>query len=726
MKLDKSCLFAILLSLFVLNLSVLPAMGAKYSKREDARKGEHEELLLFFEKEALVSVANLHPQKPRKAPSIVSVITAEQIKNMGARNLAEVLITVPGLGLQTSQGWGRTEFEVRGVGGMRNSEKVLVLLDGHRLNDPLFGGATTVTDDLPMENIEQIEIIRGPGSALYGANAFMAVINIISKKAEDIDGVQVNIGYGDFQTSRYNILFGKKMENDLKLSVNLDYFETESEKRVIPEDEMTIDPTKASEAPGFSNNYRKRCDTQINLDYENLGMMARFIHKKHGLLVGARDHLGDDSLAKFNALYSEIHYEHDFSPELKLYNKIYYDLFTVDFLFEVFPEGTNGFAGTGTFDEGALYQGKAKEETVGDELRLDYELFEDNMLTMGFVWEYIAQSDVRTRSNYNPMTPAPHTPLSDGFSDVSDEFNFNKNEDRTVLAFYAQDSWQVIDELALTLGVRHDYYDDVGGNTNPRMGLVYSPLAGLDLKALYGEAFRAPNFEELYNRNNGGVLGDDNLDPEKLRTAEFGLEYGFLEEKIRFGANYFYSEIEDLIVLDSDPTGEALRRFQNQKGARVRGVETELKANFMTNDYGYSSYFYVNYTYQHAINVETHVRLPHAPMHRGNAGLNLAVGKYVNVQPHMFVSGERTRDEKDSRDPLGGYTLVDLAANVRNFYETLEIRASVHNLFDRKYVHPSPFTYIPASFPRPVIATALPDDYPQQGRDFFVELAYKF
>jgi iron complex outermembrane receptor protein len=199
----KGCLFNILLFLSFLNPYVLSAeemAELNATEKLESKKGEQEELLLFFEEEALVTLATLHPHKVREAPAIISVITAEQIKNMGARNLADVLITIPGIGILTSTAWSRAEIEVRGV-ETRQSDKVLVLVDGHRLNDPFFGGATTITDDFPLENVKQIEIIRGPGSALYGANAFVAVINIITKKAEEIDGIQLNLGYGSFETS---------------------------------------------------------------------------------------------------------------------------------------------------------------------------------------------------------------------------------------------------------------------------------------------------------------------------------------------------------------------------------------------------------------------------------------------------------------------------------------------------------------------------------------------
>lgn len=297
-------------------LTVFEVTEVSATEKVESDKGEREELLLFFEEEALVTLATLHPRKVGEAPAIISVITAGQIKNMGARNLADVLITIPGIGILISTAWSRAEVEVRGI-ETRQSDKVLILVDGHRLNDPFFGGATTVTDDFPLENIKQIEIIRGPGSALYGANAFVAVINIITKKTEEIDGIQLNMGYGSFETTRFNGMFGKETKSGLKFAGNLNYFTTESEKRFVEEDALTL-KGKLSEAPGFTNNFRERYDIQLNLDYEDLGFMGRFINKEHGALIGAREQLSDDSLMKFNAFYSEIHYKRQITKKLKL------------------------------------------------------------------------------------------------------------------------------------------------------------------------------------------------------------------------------------------------------------------------------------------------------------------------------------------------------------------------------------------------------------------------
>lgn len=701
-----------ILFIILLNTVFLEPFCVKADEGNVVDAGEEEMLLMFFDESALVNVATLSPQKAVKAPATISLIKAEQIKNMGARNLTEILVTVPGFGLQTSQGWGRNEIEVRGISGVRNSGKVLVLVDGHRLNDPFFGGATTVTDDFPLENVKQIEIIRGPGSALYGSNAFMAVINIVTKKSDDINGMQINFGKGSFNSERYNFMFGKNV-NGIKFSGNFNYFTTDSQRRYIAKDgivneqdmENPLFASIASEAPGFTNNHRERYDIQINIDYKDLGFMGRFINKEHGTLVGPRDTLADDNLMKFGNLYTEIHYKHEILKSLKSFQKLYYNRFDMDFFFEIFPEGSS--LGPVTYPRGVIYRGSAVSNTIGYDSRLEYELFDDNLLTGGFTWEYTHQGDVTTKANFDPrpLPPSLLKPIMPSdFQDVSSFANFNKNIGRTMTAFYIQDDWNVNDKISLTLGLRHDNYNDVGGRMNPRAAMVFSPTENLDIKVLHGWAFRAPSFDELYNRNNKGVVGDSRLKPEKLKTSELGFEYRLMKN-LSLSANCFYSEIEDIITLD---TKEATpRKYHNLTDVKSYGNELELKAGFWGN-----SYAYVNYSYQRSIDDESKRRLPNVPKHRGNIGINLCLGKHVNIQPRIFISGKRLREDGNSRETLGGYALVDFSILLKNFYDALEVRGSIHNLLDKSYVYPSPNT--------------LPNDYPQQGRDFFVTAYYRF
>src|SRR5438128_3954139 len=194
----KSPLLGVLLAATFLSAPALPAQEAA----PPAKPGLLEKLAEFHDFEDLelddllnvtISIAAGRTQTLEEAPSIVSVVTDEDIRRMGARTLEEVLETVPGIEVLTDN-LGRGRIVIRGVpGGLTSgsSENVLVLFNGHRVNEDISGGATIVNLDFPVENIKKVEIIRGPGSALFGANAFLGVINIVTYNADTFRGVEV-------------------------------------------------------------------------------------------------------------------------------------------------------------------------------------------------------------------------------------------------------------------------------------------------------------------------------------------------------------------------------------------------------------------------------------------------------------------------------------------------------------------------------------------------------
>ena len=165
-------------------LSFVPASAQEKSAAVSEIPFGEEEALFWGEEEKIIS-ATRYIKRLREAPAIASVITAEQIRNMGARNLMDILKIVPGIGTYM-EFVGMQTIDVRGM-KTANAEKVLIMINGFGVHDNIFGSAMQYNDNLFVDNIKRIEIIRGPGSAMYGSNAFVAVINIITMNSDDID-----------------------------------------------------------------------------------------------------------------------------------------------------------------------------------------------------------------------------------------------------------------------------------------------------------------------------------------------------------------------------------------------------------------------------------------------------------------------------------------------------------------------------------------------------------
>ena len=693
----------------------------KYNRdMKDALAEEISTEAIWFGFEKEVTIATRHEAPIGKAPSIVTVITAEEIKNLGYRTFVEILRIVPGFEILKFADFGVVGPSVRGIATSSSVNRIRVMINGHFVNEPLTGGAFTEFDDFPVENIKRIEIIRGPGSALYGENAFSAVIDIITKDAKDIDGVKISSGYGSFDTYEENIIFGKVL-GKIDISGMLHYRQTSGFAGVIESDSQTIidnalSPpplgfSAVSQAPGSVHDSRQEYDMHMKIAYSDFWFQGWYSNKNFDTFVGPQYALTDGSSIEDNHVFGEVGYRKVFEEKFTMKPKIYYDQTDGDNFIKALPDGTtlpldtngDGFPDIfNTFPDGFIGDGKVSEKIVGTEIPFDYKLFDGNTITLGLEYRLINQTNVSFFTNFDPATLSPLPSIQD----VSDDYPWIKEVTRRIWSVYLQDTWDITDTLNLTLGVRHDQYSDFGGATSPRSGLTWAFMKNASLKVLYGEAFRAPNFIEMFTKNQPAILGNEDLDPEKIKTYEVGLSYQF-NKHVTSSVNYFYNDIEDLIVLHSlPPPNQNTSQYENSGNSHVQGIEMETKVDIIKDNY-----IFMNYTFQDPR--DNHGNdLPFVAQHYGNFGVNVHYWKYINTNLSTFVSGRRSREEGDDRDDLPAYALLNLSVIAKEFFKTMEVQGTVFNLLDKDYSDPGPIS--------------IPDDFPRPGRTFFVGLSYQF
>ena len=611
---------------------------------------------------------------------------------------------MPGFEIFKKADFGEVAPAVRGLAG---ADKVRVMLNGHLLNNPLTGGAFSNFDDFPVESIKRIEIIRGPGSAMYGENAFLAVINIITKDAKDIDGVKVSSGYGSFDTYEENIVFGKTY-GKVNISGMAHYRQATGFDGIIESDSQTILDnifgTSASQAPGKVNDGRQVYDLNLKITYENFYAEGLYVNKNQGPFVGPQGALTDESDVENNYVFIEGGYKKTFNEIFTVRPRIYYDQFDNNSFIESLPEGTifPNAAGIPTLHpDGLIGNGKVIQKIVGTEIPFDYELFDGNVITLGMEYRLINQTNVHFLANFFPDTLNP-TPTNE-IQDFSDTFPFLKEATRRIWSVYLQDTWNITDTVNLTLGARHDRYSDFGGATSPRAGLTWAFMKDASLKLLYGEAFRAPSFLEMFTTNQPAIQGNEDLDPETIRTYELGLSYKF-NKHVSGSVNYFFNDVKDLIVLRT--SAQNTSRYENFGDARIQGVEMETKVDITK-----GNYVFMNYTFQSPEDDDGDV-LPFVAKHKGNFGVNVHYWKYVNTNLSAFVSAPRSREANDTRNDLPAYALLNLSVIGKNFFKTMEVQGTVFNLLDKDYSDPGP--------------TSIPEDLPRPGRTFFIGLSCQF
>jgi len=182
----------------------------------------------------VVEAASKYRQKTTEAPSSVTIITSDEVKKYGHRTLADILQTVPGMYVTYDRNYSFLGVRGFNLGGDNN--RILLLVDGHRLNTSLSDSAFIGTEFIvDVDLIERVEIIRGPGSSLYGNNAFFGVINVITRKGRDMSshGVEVSGEAGSFDTYKGRATFGKQFKNGLEMLLSGSIFDSHGQERLF-------------------------------------------------------------------------------------------------------------------------------------------------------------------------------------------------------------------------------------------------------------------------------------------------------------------------------------------------------------------------------------------------------------------------------------------------------------------------------------------------------------
>lgn len=659
----------------------------------------------------------------RRSASSITVITDEQIRKMGARHLMDVIKTVPGMSYRYRSD-GHYKFDTRGI-SKNGGQDILLMVNSHPLNENYTGGGTWTHDTMIVDNIKRIEVIRGPGSAMYGANAFSGVVNIITKDAKDIDGVQATAGAGSDDTQQYNLLMGKVF-NEFEVAFNFNYMTTDGYGPYIEKDAQTgydayfgsLIPgyQPASNAPGEGGGGDEKYDVALNLKFKGFTLDGKYVDRKRTPILNALSSIEENNEDTFTDYYINLKYERRVLDNLSLYGKIYYNYNEYAPRVET-PENAAFFKPDPSspiglspflFEDGILAEFSIENRRTGGEIQMTYDFSESNTLVAGFTYENMEQFDVEYSANflYTPysgvLIPLPQ------MTNLTGDDMLITEADREFMAFFFQDLWDLRDNLRLTLGARYDDYSDFGNSFNPRAGIVWEYIPNYDLKVLYGRAFRAPTFQELYMQNNPSQVGNKDLDPEVVDTYE--VSTGAQIKSFKGRITGFYSTIKDSII--NVQNAEGLYVFQNADELESKGFELEMSYNFSD-----KTYIGMNYTYQHAVNTDTDERLHLRPRQKGNVMANVELFDWLNWYAEYHFQYDFTRKAGDNRDDPEGFGIVNTTLIAKDFlkdYEGLELRASFYNLFDEDYSYPSSS------------ASTIPGDLPMPGFSFFAEVRYSF
>lgn len=671
----------------------------------------------------VVTIATGKQQSQIEAPAITTVITAADIEAIGATDLDQVLETVPGLHVTYSATFNNPSYVIRGLYSTDNPE-VLMLINGIPVKQLYSGNRGNAWGGMPVNGIARIEVIRGPGSAVYGADALSGVINIITKTKADIEGTEFGVRTGSFDTQDVWALHGGNYYG-FDVAAMIEIHDSDGYQAIIAQDlQSQLDQrqgTNVSLTPASMNNERRNLDARIDISKQRWRLRAAYQGRDEmGAGIGAGGSL-DTVGAYQNERYNlDLTYH---NPQVTRYWDVMVQAYVnenrlkPDPYLQIAPP--NVVTRRGIVKDGFRLKSSKNERASGLMLGSFYSGFDKHLLRLGAGFTYSDLYEVSHFQNYgaNPAINQP-LPVDSGFVDFSGTpYAFIIEGDRKNLYWFVQDEWQLAEKWTLTTGLRYDDYSDFGETWNPRLALVWQATDDLSFKALYGEAFRAPSFVELYNTisNRGESISRSEyveVRPEKMRSYELGLSYK-LRPDIRTSLNIYQFKVKDNIAFA--PITPALQIAQNVGQRKGRGIELETYwkvASHLT--------LLGNYAYQRTLDEQSH-RLGGAPRDQVYLRADWQFIKHWYLNTQLNWVGDRDRRYTDARQPVDDYTSVDLTIRRKGLNQNWDFAFSIRNLLNEERREPT------SGFEDVVTGLiSIPNDLPLPERSVYVEARYRY
>lgn len=683
--------------------------------------GDFAELSLDDLLQVEVTTASKHEETLAEAPATVTVLTHEDFFRNGWLTVADALAGVPGI--YVSYGRDYHHVGVRGVSLPRDvNTRLLVLQDGHAMNNPYSAeGFVDELATLPVEAIERIEVIRGPSSSVYGSNAFLAVVNIVSRPATaagEATRSGVSLGWSSLRAQRAAAVWkSRPATKDVEIDVHALVLNGDGPELTIPD--MTR-PGQNAPAPTVSGGTTK--DTDFERGY-NLGATGRYLgatatlqwaDRLKGLPLAPNGSVFDDpynSLADRHG-FAELRYERALAGHAMM-ARAYWDRFE----HHQFLRRSLGDWLPGTWlsdDPHTVSEGN--DDTYGAEIQCTLLPHPADTLVVGV--EYQRHQVTQQTYELDPATDAPLAasvrggPLdADGAVKPVRYWN---------VAAYLQNHWRPQDGLGVVAGVRYDYnslFSRTDGSAGaletfaPRAAVVYSPVKAASVKLLYGEAFRNPSIIEAFFDDGTSVCGNKSARPERARTLELAGIWGLTSE-LTAAASLFYTEISSL--LQKVPVAECYQdsgprlQFVNRGKVAVAGGEASIDLRLPAEIRAFAN---LGAWKVRQASVFSHgaLRLANSPSLVVQAG-----GSVPLWQDRVFASArvgylsERRNWTSDPKQPEGSVVLVDASLSARKLFAGTTAGLHVANLLDWSFRDPvSSSETIPAAVLQNGLAVSL-------------------
>lgn len=613
-----------------------------------------------------INTAARYEQTTREAPSSVTIITSEEIERYGYRTLEDVFRNTRGFYTRDDRNYNYVG--ARGFSRQDYNNRILLMLNGMSVNENINGAATIGPDLLiDMSSVERIEIVRGPGSALYGQYAMFAVVNVITKKGASAGGFRAATKVGSYGTHGGQVRFGGLFDNGVDVLLTGSRWSRDGEDLFFAE----YDDAETNNGIAKGLDWERSTSLSGRLLYGDFVLQGYVVSRKKGIPTAAFETIFNDERTKTldELAFVELSYERELGPgkTLLVNNSLKHYNYQGGYAYEAF------------FSE------KDVAKWLTHEIDYRWDLRANHRLVAGIEW----QNELRTST----------------LAQDEEEVYFDSDIPRDIFSLFVQDEYQIRSNLSLTLGLRFDQYQDLEDVVTPRGALVYHPFETGTLKLLYGEAFRPPNiFEASYQ--DFDFKGNPALKPEKIRTTELVWEQRISDQVIGTASFYRY-RMEDLIDQVVDPEDELIQH-QNIDEVLSTGLSLEFNARLANGLHGQ-----VSYAFQRTENTATDAKLSNSPSHLFGAKLDRRFGRWLTAALSARYETERITVYETETD---AYLLADLHLSTQPLsgaLSNLRLALNVRNLFDSNYATPGGLEHL-----QPAIA--------QNGRNALLELVYSY
>ena len=597
-----------------------------------------------------VQSASKFTQKASEAPSSVTVVSAAEIRRLGYRKLADILNSIRGLYVTSDRNY--SYLGTQGIGPLGNyNTGVVVMVDGILLNDPIYSqGSIGLEFPVDVDLIERVEYIPGPGSAIYGSNAFFGVVNVITRNGKGVGGLEVSTEAGSWGTYKGRATWGQRYSNDLDVLLSVAGYSSRGRDQYYSE----------FASPGVSDgiarglDYERAPDAFAKISWSGFTFEAAHRTRTKGIPTASYNaRFNDPGTRTVDAqTFAELRYDANVARDLELsarINRGRYD-YQGDYPYADALSGTR-----------ILNVDIANSQWWGGEVKLISRAINGHKIVLGA--EYLKN----TRKDQNNYDLAPS------------KIYLDEHHTSSQSGLYAQDEIALRPNMVVNAGLRYDHYSTFGAIVNPRLAFIYSLDPSITLKALYGRAYRAPNDSELFFSSEPlGWKGNPTLKPERITTQELVGEWR-VSSLSRATLSMFRYRIADLITLTTDAS-DGFQVYRNQGSSLVNGIQGEVEHLWRD-----SSSVRASYSLQHAQN-QSGARLANSPRQIAKFdGMMPLLGDKLRGGLALRYVGSRL-GRSDAK--IGAYTTADLTLSSERLVPGVDVSFSIYNLFDKSYSDP--------------------------------------